>query len=59
MVTAWTNLENKLRTVREDSCLHETLQTHLLRNGDIGVMIKSKGTATLPWQGILIGKLSS
>jgi hypothetical protein len=59
MVTALTNLENKIRTVREGSCLHETLQTHLLRNGDIGVVNKSEGNATLPWHGILIGKLSS
>jgi hypothetical protein len=59
MVTAWTNLENKLRTVREGSCLHETLQTHLLRNGVIGVVIKSEGNAILPWQDILIRKLSS
>jgi hypothetical protein len=59
MVTAWTNLENKIRTVREGSCLQETLQTHLLQNGDIGVAIKSEGNGTLAWQDILIGKLSS
>jgi hypothetical protein len=59
MATAWTNLENKFRTVREGSCLHETLQAHLLRTGDIVVVIKSEGNATLPWQDITIGKLSS
>jgi hypothetical protein len=47
MVTAWTNLENKIRIMREGSCLHETVQTHLLRNRDIGVVNKSEGNGTL------------